>query len=37
VLAAWQSLIYRLTGRARLAVSVMLAGREYEELAARSA
>ena len=33
VLAAWQSLMSRLTGRARLAVGVTLAGREYEELA----
>ena len=33
LLAAWQSLLSRLTGRARLAVGVTLAGREYEELA----
>ncbi len=33
LLAAWQALLSRLTGRARLAVGVTLAGREYEELA----
>ena len=33
LLAAWQALLMRLTGRSRLAVGVTLAGREYEELA----
>lgn len=33
LLAAWQTLLSRLTGQARLAVGVTLAGREYEELA----
>jgi len=33
LLAAWQSLLMRLTSRARLAVGVTMAGREYEELA----
>ena len=33
LLAAWQSLLMRLSGRSRLAVGVTMAGREYEELA----
>ena len=33
LLAAWQTLLTRLTGRSRLAVGVTMAGREYEELA----
>ncbi len=33
LLAAWQALVSRLTGRASLAVGVTLAGHEYEELA----
>lgn len=33
LLAAWQALLARLTGRSRLAVGVTMAGREYEELA----
>lgn len=32
LLAVWQSLLFRLTGKARLAVGVILTGREYEEL-----
>jgi amino acid adenylation domain-containing protein len=32
LLAAWQSLLSRLTGRLRLAVGVVMPGREYEEL-----
>lgn len=32
LLAGWQSLLHRLTGELRLAVGVVLPGREYEEL-----
>ena len=32
LLTAWQSLIFRLTGKSRLAVGAVLPGREYEEL-----